>query len=65
MNMKENEDDEDCVICFENIDNSKKYVQCCSCMKKYHYKCICNWNKKTTEKRACPTVNKRIISLFI
>ena len=26
MNMKENEDDEDCVICFENIDNSKKYV---------------------------------------
>ena len=24
MNMKENEDDEDCVICFENIDNSKK-----------------------------------------
>ena len=46
MNMKESEDDDECVICFENMDTSKKYVQCCSCMKKYHYKCICDWNIK-------------------
>jgi len=64
MNLKENEDDDDCVICFENIDNSKKYVQCCSCMKKYHYKCICNWNKKTTDKRACPTCQQKELLVY-
>ena len=64
MNLKENEDDDECVICFENIDNSKKYVQCCSCMKKYHYNCICNWNKKTTDKRACPTCQQKELLVY-
>ena len=27
-------------------------------MKKYHYKCICNWNKKTTEKELVLPVKK-------
>ena len=64
MNMKEIEFDDDCVICFENIDNTKKYVQCCSCMKKYHYKCMCNWNKKTTDKRACPTCQQKELLVY-
>ena len=63
MSMKENDEDE-CVICFEEIDTSKKYVQCCSCMKKYHYKCICNWNKKAQEKRVCPTCQQRELLVY-
>ena len=59
MSMKESDENE-CVICFEEIDtDSKKYVQCCSCMKKYHYKCICEWNKKAHEKRFVLLVNKK------
>ena len=63
MSIKENDEDE-CVICFEEIDTSKKYVQCCSCMKKYHYKCICNWNKKAHEKRVCPTCQQRELLVY-
>ena len=42
MSMKESDEDE-CVICFEEIDTSKKYVQCCSCMKKYHNRLFTNF----------------------
>jgi len=63
MSMKESDEDE-CVICFEEIDTSKKYVQCCSCMKKYHYKCICSWNKKAHEKRVCPTCQQRELLVY-
>ena len=63
MSLKESEEDE-CVICFEEIDTSKKYVQCCSCMKKYHYKCICDWNNKAYEKRVCPTCQQRELLVY-
>ena len=63
MSMKESDEDE-CVICFEEIDTGKKYVQCCSCMKKYHYKCICNWNKKTQEKCVCPTCQQKELLVY-
>ena len=63
MSMKESQEDE-CVICFEEIDNSKKYVQCCSCMKKYHYKCMCDWNKKTKEKGVCPTCQQKELLVY-
>jgi len=63
MNLKENYEDE-CIICFELIDSSKKFVQCCSCMKKYHYKCICIWDKKAQEKKVCPTCQQKELLIY-
>lgn len=64
MSMKEIEEDE-CIICFEEMNtDSQKYVQCCSCMKKYHYKCICEWNKKAQEKKVCPTCQQKELLVY-
>ena len=62
MSMKESDEDE-CVICFEEIDTSKKYVQCCSCMKKYHYKCICIGIRRHRKTSLSYLSTKRVISI--
>ena len=33
-------------------------------MKKYHYKCICDWNKKAHEKKVCPTCQQKELLVY-
>ena len=58
MSMKEIEENE-CVICFENIDDSKKYVQCCSCMKNTTTNVYVYGIKKQHKKKYVLPVSKR------
>ena len=36
----------ECIICFETVDNSDKYENICDCKYTAHTKCISQWNGK-------------------
>ena len=44
----------ECIICFETVDNADKYKNICDCKYTAHTKCISQWNEK------CVMCNKRI-----
>ena len=62
MNTKNNNDDNDndnidneCIICFENIDKKFSYVKCDNCNKMYHEYCISKWKyKRNMVSTVCP-----------
>ena len=36
----------ECIICFETVDNADKYENVCDCKYTVHTKCISQWNEK-------------------
>ena len=56
-NYDYNEDniDNECLICFENIDKRLPYVKCYNCKKMYHEYCITTWKyKRNLINTVCP-----------
>ena len=48
--------DNECIICFENIDKKFSYVECNNCNKMYHEYCISKWKyKRRMINTSCPT----------
>ena len=45
----------ECIICFETVDNYDKYNNICDCKYTVHTKCISKWNEK------CVMCNKQIL----
>ena len=43
---EEENTDNECIICFENIDKKFSYVKCYNCNKMYHEYCITAWKYK-------------------
>jgi hypothetical protein len=48
INIKEEEDE--CLICFENVDIDLTYVKCHNCHKLFHHHCMDLWKKKKQQK---------------
>ena len=48
INIKEEEDE--CLICFENVDIDLTYVKCHNCHKLFHRHCMDLWKKKKQQK---------------
>ena len=48
INIKEEEDE--CLICFENVDIDLTYVKCHNCHKLFHRRCMDLWKKKKQQK---------------
>jgi len=49
----------ECVICFETVDNLDKYYNICDCKYTAHIKCVSKWNEK------CIMCNKPINAVLI
>lgn len=58
------DENEECVICFEQLDKKKSFIGCDTCGKSCHIKCYKDWFYKNTNKpRVCiscqqPTLTK-------
>lgn len=42
---------QECLICFDNVENKQDKVYCLVCNKKVHYTCFQRWSKK--KKKVC------------
>jgi len=42
---------QECLICFDNVENKQDKVFCLVCNKKVHYTCFQRWSKK--KKKVC------------
>ena len=49
ININNKEEDE-CLICFENVDIDLTYVKCHNCHKLFHRHCMDLWKKKKQQK---------------
>ena len=45
----ENEDD-DCMICFYKVNTEENYVKCYNCNKLFHKECLDRWKQKNNNK---------------
>ena len=41
---------EECLFCFDIVDNKKSFVNCSTCYKKCHKKCYDEWFKRKKER---------------
>ena len=48
------DENEECVICFEELDKKKSFIGCETCGKSCHVKCYCDWfDKNIGNPRVC------------
>jgi len=50
-NKEEDEEFEECTICFEYVDTEKSFIGCDTCGKQCHAKCYMEWFLQKREKR--------------
>ena len=50
ININNKEEEDECLICFENVDIDLTYVKCHNCHKLFHRHCMDLWKKKKQQK---------------
>ena len=53
ININNKEEDNECMICFDNVDIDLTYVKCHNCHKLFHHKCMDSWKNKKQQKVGC------------
>lgn len=48
----------ECVICFNIVDENNTHIKCCNCRKLYHKLCMDKWKLKKTDICYCPSCTK-------
>jgi len=64
--MKMNEDEpqqNECVICFNTVDEDNTHIKCCNCGKLYHKLCMDKWRFTKRDICNCPNCTKNDLIL--
>ena len=53
----------ECVICFDTVDENNTHIKCCNCGKLYHKSCMDKWRFKKRDICYCPSCTKNDLLL--